>query len=171
MSFAMPQTATSPRLPASSRARQEQALIEAIVTVNRTYRKAVDRALVSHGLSNSLALPVMFLARLGDGIRQGVLAETLGIEGPSLVRLLDQLCAHKLVERRYDPRDGRAKTLHLTPAGHEMAGVIEGVLRTLRGGLLASISDHDLLATQQVLEEFLGALAAPSLGLDDDGQG
>jgi MarR family transcriptional regulator for hemolysin len=55
------------------------------------------------------ALPVLHIARSGGGMRQGHLAEELGVEGPSLVRILDQLCAAGLVERRDDPKDGRPR--------------------------------------------------------------
>ena len=70
-------------------------------------------------------MPVLTIARAGNGMRQGVLAEELGVEGPSLVRILDQLCLGGLVERRDDPTDKRAKTLHLTAEGQALAAVIE----------------------------------------------
>lgn len=68
------------------------------------------------------------------------MAEELGVEGPSLVRVLDQLCIAGLVERRDDPRDGRAKTLHLTPEGDKLAAVIEDAVREVRAHLLSGIS-------------------------------
>ena len=43
--------------------------------VSRAYRKVVNRVLATHGLSDSQALPILLLSRLGDGVRIGVLAE------------------------------------------------------------------------------------------------
>lgn len=137
---------------------QERKLTGAILRLTRIYRRAVDRTLAAHGLSEARALPVLHIARLGEGVRQGALAEELGIEGPSLVRLLDQLSAAGLVERRDDPRDRRAKTLHLTPEGRALAAVIERTLDDLRGGLLANISNEDLGAALRVLGAFEAAL-------------
>ena len=142
----------------ADRVLQERTLTGTILRLTRIYRRAVDRTLAAHGLSEARALPVLHIARLGEGVRQGALAEELGIEGPSLVRLLDQLCAAGLVERRDDPRDRRAKTLHLTPEGRALAAVIETTLDTLRSGLLAQVTNEDLDAALRVLAAFEAAL-------------
>lgn len=137
-----------------SRVKSEQTLITLINQLGRHYRRVVNKLLAAHGLSDSQALPVMFIARLGGGVRQGVLADHLGVEGPSLVRQLDQLETARLVERRDDPGDRRAKTLHLTEAGANMAGLIESLLGARRSALLANVSDDDLATTLRVLSGF-----------------
>ena len=116
----------------------------------RVYRRGVNQALAEHGLSDARALPVLQIGRMGGGVRQVALAEELGIEGPSLVRLLDQLCAAGLVERRDDPSDGRAKTLHLTTEGAALAEVVERALHDYRSKVMARISDTDLAAALRV---------------------
>ena len=52
-------------------------------------------------------------ARLGDGVRQKELATALSIEGPSLVRLLDNLERRGFIERREDETDRRARGIYL----------------------------------------------------------
>lgn len=143
-----------------ARTLDERRLTGAMLRLTRLYRREVDRMLSAHGLSDARALPVLQIARLGEGVRQGVLAEELGVEGPSLVRILDQLCAAGLVERRDDPTDRRAKTLHLSPDGRALAVVIEAALDQLRSGLLARISDDDLAAALRVLGAFEAALGS-----------
>src|SRR6201982_1949270 len=113
----------------------------------RLWRREVDQALADHGLSQATALPLMVLSRRGKSVRQGVLAEEVGIEGPSLVRLIDLLQAEGLVERREDPTDRRAKTLHLTPTGEAKAEEINRVLRRVRADLLKDIDADDLVVT------------------------
>jgi MarR family transcriptional regulator for hemolysin len=81
-----------------------------------------------------------------------VLAEEVGIEGPSLVRLVDLLQAEGLVERREDPTDRRAKTLHLTALGEKRADELDGILRRVRAHLLRNISGEDLAVTFEVLQ-------------------
>ena len=83
-----------------SRAADMRSLTSGLLRLAHVYRREVNRCLARHGLSDSRALPVLQITRSGNGMRQGVLAEELGLEGPSLVRLLDQLCAAGLVERR-----------------------------------------------------------------------
>ena len=143
-----------------NRSRDERDLIHLINYVHRAYRKAANRALAAQGLSDSQALPVLFIARLGDGVRPGTLAEQLGVEGPSLVRQLDQLVTAGLVARREDPEDRRAKTLHLTELGRTMAWTIEAMFRDVRARYLSSIPDQDLAAALRTLKSFEAALAS-----------
>lgn len=147
----------------SLRTLDERAFTVGLLRLARTYRREIDKALAGHGLSEARALPVLHIARLGDGVRQGVLAEELGIEGPSLVRILDQLCAAGLVERRDDPTDRRAKTLHLTPEGRSQAAGVEATLDAVRARYLSQISDAELSATLRVLARFEAALEAPQV--------
>lgn len=131
-----------------------------LVRIARLYRKEVDRALAAYGISDAKAVPVLHIARHGGGMRQHALAEEIGIEGPSLVRLLDQLCAHQLVERHDDSHDRRAKTLHLTAAGSQLAARVEGALGEIRTRLLAACTMADLGAALRVLEALEGGLDA-----------
>jgi MarR family transcriptional regulator for hemolysin len=130
----------------------------------RAWRREFDGKLAPLGLSEATGSALLNLGRLGDGVRQGVLAESLAIEGPSLVRLLDQLCNAGLVTRHEDRLDRRAKTLHLTPAGKAMAADIEGLTAALRDKLLGHISGSDLEASLRVfraLEASLGRNPLP----------
>src|SRR6201993_516097 len=118
----------------------------------RLWRREVDQALADHSLSQATALPLMALSRRGKSARQGVLAEEMGIEGPSLVRLIDLLQAEGLVERREDPTDRRAKMLHLTALGEAKAEEINRVLRRVRANLLKDIEASELAVTFDVLQ-------------------
>src|SRR5689334_7147394 len=88
-----------------------------LVRLARIWRRRVDEALAEHEISEAMAHPLRMLSRAGKGVRQGVLAEELGIEGPSLVRIIDLLAAEGLVERQEDRTDRRAKVLQITPRG------------------------------------------------------
>ena len=77
----------------------------------------------------------------------------MGIEGPSLVRLIDLLQAEGLLERREDPTDRRAKMLHLTALGEKRADDINRVLRRVRSHLLKDISAEDLAVTFEALQK------------------
>jgi MarR family transcriptional regulator for hemolysin len=142
------------------RIRDERTFTGSLLRLARVYRREVNRALAAHGMSDARALPVLHLARAGGGMRQGVLAEALGVEGPSLVRILDQLCAAGLVDRRVDPNDGRAKTLHLTADGEAMAKVVEDALQGVRSRVLSGVSDVNLATTLRAFTAFEAALDA-----------
>src|SRR6195952_1984774 len=98
----------------------------ALPVISRAYKAAADKAVGHIGLSQAMAWPLVMIGRQGNGVRPGVLADVLAIEGASLVRQLDQLVDAGLVERREDAVDRRAKTLHLTSAGTRARARIEG---------------------------------------------
>jgi MarR family transcriptional regulator for hemolysin len=134
---------------ASKRAELESDFIAALGPLRQDLRRAFDRELTAFGLSRALARP---LVRIGesDGIRQCELADQLDIEGPSLVRLLDQLAADGLVVRRPDESDQRARTLHLTSAGKVLARQILPIVERVREELLARASNAEIATCVRV---------------------
>ena len=125
-----------------------------LLNAGRQWRRIAERELEVLGISEACAAPLVWTGRLGGGVRQVTLAAYVGIEGPSLVRLLDQLAASDLIERRDDPTDRRAKTIWLTPAGEQLAARIEDLLSGVRGQVLAEVSRDDLEVTLRVLKLF-----------------
>ncbi|MDR3457341.1 MAG: MarR family transcriptional regulator [Verrucomicrobiae bacterium] len=121
-----------------------------VIGVSRVWRRLVDTALAESGFSQAMALPLLVLAR-GDHVRQGAIAEELGLEGPSLVRIIDWLVMEKLVTRKEDATDRRAKILSLTTKGRQRALQIERIVDGLRRQFLAEVSAAQLTATVQVL--------------------
>lgn len=124
-----------------------------ITRVGRLWRQQADRAMAEHGLSEATAIPLMVLSRRGGSMRQGLLADEVGVEGPSLVRLIDLLETEGLVERREDHTDRRAKVLHLTPAGEAKAEEIERVMRRVRSFFLKGVPPEHLALTFEVLRD------------------
>jgi MarR family transcriptional regulator, transcriptional regulator for hemolysin len=140
-----------------------------ITRLGRIWRRESDQALADHGLSYATAIPILLLSRQGTSVRQGVLADELGIEGPSLVRLIDLLEAEGFVERREDPTDRRAKTLHLTATGEAKVEEINHVLHRVRAGLLKDIGSEELavaFATLQRIEQRASRLHDATMGLE-----
>jgi MarR family transcriptional regulator for hemolysin len=118
--------------------------------IGRYWRRLAHDIAFAHGITDAAAFPFITISRMGDGVRQVTLAEAVGLEGPSLVRLLDQLCVAGLVERREDPLDRRAKTLFLTQKGRTITLLMEQELVALREQVLCGVSLEDLEATLRV---------------------
>jgi len=129
----------------------ESEMTTSLVRVARLYRQGVDEALSGLGLSDALALPVVLLGRRPEGVRQNHLADELGVEGPSLVRLLDRLVEDGLVERREDPADRRAKLVTLTAEGQRHSKRAAKALDEFRASLLEGIPKADIQATLRLL--------------------
>lgn len=118
--------------------------------LSRLWRTKLNQRLKPLGLSQAKWMVIMHLARSRSGLVQRELAERLGIEGPSLVRLLDRMAAGGWVERRESAEDRRCKTVHLTDKARAMARRIETITRKLREELLADLSQDDLVHCARV---------------------
>lgn len=125
-----------------------------MVVAARHWRRICQAALTGYGISEACAVPLLMIVRLGDGVHQVAVAQAAGLESPSLVRLLDQLCKAGLVCRSEDPLDRRAKALNLTIDGRALAESIEGELVRLRREVLQGIDQADLEATLRVIQAF-----------------
>ena len=112
--------------------------------LTRRWRQMLDGAFQSSGLTDAAWRPLLHLHHLGDGIRQKDLAASLGIEGPSLTRILDQLIARGFIERIEDARDRRAKLLTLSTQGRKMVARIAGDVETLEHDLLSQFSEEEI---------------------------
>jgi MarR family transcriptional regulator for hemolysin len=132
----------------------QMTISSSIVTASRHWRRICQDTLVNYGVSEACAMPLLMILRLGDGVRQVTVAQAAGLESPSLVRLLDQLCAAQIVRRTEDPTDRRAKTLSLTDSGRDLALSIETELQSLRRKVLKNVDVGDLEATLRVLKAF-----------------
>ena len=98
----------------------------------RHWRRAVDRRLQPFGLTEATWLPLVRVARAEKPMRQKDLAASLGLDGSSVVRLLDALEDAGLIERREEDIDRRAKVLVLTRKGRAIVERIEAVAREVR---------------------------------------
>ena len=126
-----------------------------MVVAARHWRRLCQGALTGYGISEACAVPLLMIVRLGDGVHQVAVAQAAGLESPSLVRLLDQLCNAGYVCRCEDPGDRRAKALSLTDKGRELAEAIEGELVRLRRDVLKDIPAADLEAALRVVKACL----------------
>ena len=131
-----------------------------LLSVARLWRRAADKALDDCGLSHATAMPLVALSRLGDNVRQGIIADHLGFEGPSVVRVVDLLVADGLITRAGDPGDRRAKILSLTDAGRTRVEEIEAILSRLRAELLAGEDVQVLEAAVSLLNRLEERLLA-----------
>jgi len=144
-------------------------LTVALGLLQRAYRAKADKIVAPLGLSTAIAWPLVLIGRHPEGIRPGSLSEELGIEGPSLVRSLNQLVDAQLVTRQEDSVDKRAKILFLTPAGSAIRTQIEAMLQEFRASLFAGVPQEDLqacLRTFGILEHRLGVVGTPSINTD-----
>ena len=101
-------------------------LIAQVVESSRLLRNYIDQRAKGRGTTRAQWI-VLFRLRQQEGLSQVDLAEVLELQPISLVRLLDRLVEHGLLERRHDPRDRRANRLFLTASGRRLVDDLDSL--------------------------------------------
>lgn len=122
-----------------------------LATAARSWRRAFDAVLAEHNLSDAIAAPLVTLFHLGDQIPQNLLAERIGIDGSSIVRVLDTLERDGLITRVADARDRRVKLVQLTDTGIHTAKLVEELSAALRHELLGPLDAQTIDTAMHVL--------------------
>ena len=129
-----------------------------LAQLSRAWRAELDRRLVGLGLSQARWLVLLHLARFDTPPTQRELAQSVGVEGPTLARLLDGLEAQGLVSRQAVAEDRRAKQITLSAKAQPLIEQIEAISTQLRQELFAGIDPVDLQHCQRVQERILANL-------------
>lgn len=135
--------------------RARDRFVAALFNARNRIRFAMDDAFRPLGITDATWRTLFFLEQEGSGVSQKRLATTMGIEGPSLVRLLDSLEERALIERRPSMTDRRAKAVHLTPNAEDLLEQLHDVATRTRESILADVDDADLAACLRVFEQIL----------------
>lgn len=123
--------------------------------LSRTWRMRLDQRLKPLGLSQVQWRVLLLLARERKTLVQRELAERIGIEGPTLVQLLDRMARRGWVVRRASAADRRCKTVHLTPKARDIVQKIRRITRAFRRELLAVIPPDELRHCRRTLQALL----------------
>lgn len=129
--------------------------------VSRRWRTRLDERLKVTGQTQARWSTLLHLARGGQDMTQRELACRVGIEGPTLVRLLDALEAQGLIERLPVEGDRRAKHIRLTDAAQPLLGQINRIAADLRREIFADLPRDDLKTCLTVLRSIGDRLERP----------
>ncbi|HEX5773829.1 MAG TPA: MarR family transcriptional regulator [Geomobilimonas sp.] len=135
-------------------------LIFRLALLTRRWRQMLDTEAQAAGLTDATWRPLLHLHLHGDRIRQKDLAASVGIEGPSLVRLLDTLIAKGLIQRSEDSTDRRAKLLSLTPEGERVVARILKTVASLENELLSPFSDSEIARVAEFIERLESSVSS-----------
>jgi DNA-binding MarR family transcriptional regulator len=112
---------------------REKALNEALALMHFGFRKMIeepDRLLSKRGFGRVHHRVLFFVARR-PGLSVGDLLGILDVTKQSLHRPMQELIAAGMLRADPDPRNRRAKQLHLTPEGQAYEDKLSGIQRRL----------------------------------------
>lgn len=125
----------------------------------RRYRALLDEQLRPLGYGTARMEALSTIDRAREPSAQIAIAKRIGIEGPTLTRMLDTLEAEGLVIRRADPSDRRTKLIELTPEGKKALDEIMAVAHNFRKSILKDLNDAELDAVNKVTDKLLNMLS------------
>lgn len=118
----------------------------------RAWRIALDARLKDLGVGQSGWLTIAILAKTRAELSQRALADQLGVEGPSVVSMLDRLESAGLVLRAPCPTDRRVKLVHLTDEGRALYAKVRKQADAFRASVLDGVPPAELAAATALLE-------------------
>ena len=139
-------------------------LVAQLVESSRLLRNYIDHRAKGRGTTRAQWI-VLFRLRDKEGLSQVDLADVLEMQPISLVRLLDRLVEHGLVERRHDPRDRRANRLFLTASGRQLADDLDSLRDAIATDVLQDVPAAAIetsLKTLRDIKDRIKASAEPS---------
>lgn len=137
----------------------DEQFAEALHLTAHGWRTALDRRLRPLGYSRSRWMALFHVSR-NDGITHRELAERMGIEAPTLVRLIDRMESEGLLKRCASTTDRRVKHLRLSAAGRKEVERIWASAADLRQELLAGLSKAEIKSALNVLQHIRAKLEA-----------
>jgi MarR family transcriptional regulator, transcriptional regulator for hemolysin len=149
----------SPRTE-ENRARLQQEVAAVMVVLGRKWRARLTELLREAEQTDARWNVLHTLARSPSGTIQAELADAVGVQGPTLVKLLDALESQGLIRRQTQPTDRRAKAVYLEPKGAEMLETIDRIAADFRDRMFDGASDEELSTVLRVFDRISQHLAA-----------
>ncbi|QDH73932.1 MarR family transcriptional regulator [Brevundimonas sp. M20] len=146
--------------PETERAAHELNAAYKLVIAARRWRARLTDILKRDGASDSDFSVLYHLAAAPTGLKQGELAERMGVRGPTLTRLLDGLEARGWVRRGEIIGDRRFKLIKLTTLGCDTVRDLDPLARSLRDHIFDGCTDEQIIAFQAMLDRILERSAA-----------
>jgi MarR family transcriptional regulator, transcriptional regulator for hemolysin len=136
----------------------EDRFSDALHSTSRSWRQAVDRRLKYLGVSQASWMTIAIAAKARSPLSQSELADKLGVEGATMVAMIDRLVKAGLVIRQASTTDRRVKRIVLTAAGLRIYEKVKTEAAALRSELLANTDQKKLLIATELLEGLQGII-------------
>jgi MarR family transcriptional regulator for hemolysin len=136
----------------------EERFSDALHSTSRSWRQAVDRRLKYLGVSQASWMTIAIAAKAHSPLSQSELADKLGVEGATMVAMIDRLVKAGLVIREASTTDRRVKRIVLTASGVKLYEKVKAEAAALRKELLARTDQKKLLVATEFLEGLQGII-------------
>ena len=136
----------------------EERFADALHGTARTWRQAIDRRLKYLGVSQASWMTIVVASKASTPLSQSELAERLGVEGATMVAMVDRLAKSGLVVRQPCQGDRRINRVVLTDAGTRLVETVKTEAAAVRKELLKAIDPAKLAVATELLETLQGLI-------------
>jgi MarR family transcriptional regulator for hemolysin len=136
----------------------EERFSDALHGTARTWRQAIDRRLKCLGVSQASWMTIVVTSKAHTPLSQSELAERLGVEGATMVAMVDRLAKAGLVVRQPCQSDRRINRVVLTDAGTRLVETVKAEAAAVRKELLVAIDPTKLAIATELLETLQGLI-------------
>ncbi len=136
----------------------EERFAAALHSTARAWRQGLDRRLKHLGISQAGWMTIAVAAKAKAPLSQSELADTLGVEGATMVAMIDRLVKAGLVIREPSTSDRRVNRIALTEAGNRLYAVLRAEADAFRRTLLADVDPRQIEAATALLEHLQSLL-------------
>lgn len=136
----------------------------ALVVAARRWRKLANDRIKPLQQTMARWETLYLVAYSDEELNQSELARLIGVEGPTMVRMLDALSQEGLIERQQSHEDLRVTINRITDKGQRVIREIMGVTNEMRSEVLQDIDREELRITNKVLAQILRRLEALTTG-------
>jgi DNA-binding MarR family transcriptional regulator len=133
----------------------------AIALCCKAHRGATDAALREIGLHVGQEMILLQLWCM-EGMTQTQLAERLGVEPPTVTKMLQRIEQDGIIERRPDPEDARVSRVFLTERGRALESEVERTWRFVEARAVAGLTDEERLLLRRLLMHVRANLSTES---------
>jgi MarR family transcriptional regulator for hemolysin len=136
----------------------EERFADALHGTARIWRQAVDRRLKNLGMSQASWMTIAVASKARSPLSQSELAERLGVEGATMVAMVDRLAKAGFVVRQPCQADRRINRVVLTEEGNRLCEIVKAEAAAVRRELLATIDPVNLAVATELLETLQGLI-------------
>ena len=134
------------------------ALAQGLLLASRRWRTRLNERLKSIGQTDARCAALAEVAAAPQGVVQRELSQRLGVEEPTVVRLVDALETGGWVERRAHDLDRRAKVVRITPEAQPVLDAAQTIVGDLQEEMFAGFDPAELAICVRVLNQLAGRL-------------
>jgi MarR family transcriptional regulator for hemolysin len=130
----------------------EERFADALHGTARIWRQAIDRRLKNLGLSQASWMTIAVASKASTPLSQSELADRLGVEGATMVAMVDRLAKAGFIVRQPCASDRRINRVVLTEEGNRLFETVRSEAAAVRRELLANVDPAKLAVATELLE-------------------